>query len=414
VTPDTPTTKQIIADHDQYLAPNYARLPVAMVQGRGAQLTDADGNQYLDLFAGFGAGLLGHCHPDLVEAITNQANKLWHVGNLLHTEPQVRAAHAIAEHGFAGQSFFCHAGADANAAAIKLSRLFGRQKPGPNGARHKIITAEKSFHGRSFSTMPATGQEAVREGFDPLPPGFSHVPFGDSAAIENAIDGDTVAVMLEPIQGEGGVVVPDDDYLPAVRRLCDRHNLLLIFDEVWTGAGRTGKWFAHQHWNITPDVMTLAKGVGGGLPVGVMCAKPGLATLFDARQHGVKHASTLGGNPIAMAATAALFHVIQRDNLLDHAASLGQKALGRLQRFADSQPAVKTARGKGLFLGLELDPEASDRRFDSPRDVVLQCLDQGLIVNLAQSRVIRLAPPLTITENELNRGLDILENAIAA
>lgn len=405
-------TDQIIQRHDRYMSINYGRSPIAMVRGQGAKLWDANDNQYLDLFAGFGASLLGHCHPDLVTAVTDQARKLWHVGNLFHTEPQTRLAKYISEQGFGGRSFFCHAGADANEAAIKLARLYGSAKPTGTTPRYKIINAHKSFHGRSFATMAATGQDKVRQGFAPLPPGFSHVPYNDLSAIENAIDQETVAVMLEPIQGEGGVVVPDEDFFPKLRALCDKNDLLLIIDEVWTGGGRTGKTFAYQHWNFTPDIMTLAKGVGGGLPVGVMCAADHLAELYDVRKTGaVKHATTLGGNCLSMAVAAKVFQVIQRDNLTRRAAQLGQVIVDRLTTFAKDAP-IQAIRGKGLFIGIELDPTAPGAWFDNASDIVDRCLERGILINATQGTVIRLAPPLIIETSELDQGLEVLQAVI--
>ena len=257
--------------------------------------------------------------------------------------------------------------------------------------------------------MPATGSDKVREGFDPLPPGYQHVPYNDLPAIEAAIDDQTVAVLVEPIQGEGGVNVPDEAYLPGLRQLCDQHDLLLIFDEVWTGCGRTGRWFSHQHWNVTPDIMTLAKGIGGGLAVGAMCAKPELAELYNARtQGGVKHATTLGGNCLSMAVAARVFDVIQRDRLVEHADQLGRHAVQRLERM--SAP-IRQVRGRGLFIGIELDP---DGPFQAARDVVQRAMEQGLLINATQERVLRLAPALTITQEELDDGLDRLEAVLTA
>jgi acetylornithine/succinyldiaminopimelate/putrescine aminotransferase len=261
--------------------------------------------------------------------------------------------------------------------------------------------------------MAATGQQKVSEGFDPLPPGHVHVPYNDLQALEQAIDDETVAVLLEPIQGEGGVIVPGDDYLPQVRALCDKHDLLLICDEVWTGGGRTGRMFAHQHCGITPDAMTLAKGVGGGLPVGVMCAKPELTHLVDGRKHGVKHATTLGGNGISMAAAAKLFEVIERDGLAARAATLGEQARKRLQQIVERQDAALGVRGKGLFLGLEVEPTANTSWFNDAREIFTAALKQGLLINATQGRIVRLAPPLTISEGELDQGLDTLEQVIA-
>jgi len=409
-------TSPIIQDHDAYLSPNYPRYPIAITRGRGCTITDDTGKDYLDLFAGFGAPVLGHCHPDLVRAVTEQANTLWHVGNLFHTEPQTRAAKAIHDHGFGGLSFFCHAGADANEAAIKLARLYGGANPGANGQRYRVISTTKSFHGRSFATMGATGNPKVREGFGPLPAGFVNVGYNDIDAIKAELDDDTVAVIVEPVQGEGGINVPDPDYFKQVRALCDEHDLLLICDEVWTGVGRTGKWFGYQHWFGEgqgegfhgPDIMTLGKGVGGGLAVGVMCARPELAELYDASKHGVKHATTLGGNCLSMAVTAKIFEVIQRDHLLEHTRALGEHLANRLNNFAQQCPAVKSVRGKGLFIGVELDPSAG-KTWGSAAEVVKLGLERGVLFGSAQGEVVRVAPPLVITQAQLDDGIDTLE-----
>ena len=391
-----------------------------MVRGENARLWDETGREYIDLFAGFGAGLLGHCQPDLVAAVTEQAGELWHVGNLLHTRPQMELAGQIADKGFGGRSFFCHSGADANEAAIKLARLYGKHRPGQatgEHGRYRIIACHHSFHGRSFGTMPATGNPKVRDGFSPLPPGYAHVPFADLDAVRAAVDPQTVAVLVEPIQGEGGVNVPERSYLPGLRELCDQHDLLLICDEVWTGVGRTGEWFAHQHFldaDSPPDIMTLAKGVGGGLPVGVMCGRASLTELYDARQHGVKHATTLGGNCLAMAAGAAVFRVIERDGLVERAARLGDGVVQRLLGLAEQHPCIQGVRGRGLFIGIDLDPSAPGAWFESGAEVVKRCLDRGLLINATQSTILRLAPPLTIPEADLQAGLDILEGVLKA
>ncbi len=409
-------TTDIIQRHDAHMTINYGRFDVALVRGQGAKLWDAEGREYIDLFAGFGAPIIGHCHPDLVTAVTEQAQKLWHVGNLFHTEPQTLAAERIAHAAQwpgGAKSFFCHAGADANEAAIKLARLHGHQNPGPNGKRYKTISATQSFHGRSFATMRATANAKVSEGFEPWLPGFTNVPFNDIAAIENAIDDQTIAVIVEPIQGEGGVNMPDPDYLANVRALCDQHDMLLICDEVWTGCGRTGKWFAHQHFltpEQCPDVMTLAKGAGGGLPVGVMVASAKVADLFDHRKMGgVKHATTLGGNCLGMAATACLFNVIERDGLLDHATQLGKHIVDRLNAFAQNNSNVTQARGHGLFIGIELADDCDGSA------VVKNCMEQGVLINATRGKsspVLRLAPPLVIDQPLLDRGLDVLENVL--
>jgi predicted acetylornithine/succinylornithine family transaminase len=406
-------TQQIIDRHDQFMAHNLNRYPIAMVRGEGCRLYDAQGREYLDLFAGFGGSILGHCHPDLVEAVNRQAHQLWHVGNLFHTEPQTRAAEAIARHGFGGLSFFTHCGSDANELALKVARLYGKANPGqaPAPGRFKVISARHSFHGRLFGTMMATGQEKARQGFEPLLPGFAYVPYNDLPALATAIDAQTVALMVEPIQGEGGIHVPDDGYLAGLRSLCREHDLLLIFDEVWTGCGRTGRYFAYQHWGVEPDLMTLAKGVGGGLPVGVLCAQKRVARLLDPKvNHGVvAHATTLGGNCLAMAVAAAVFEVLERDGLVPRAAELGLHALARARRFAADHPVVKAARGHGLMLGIELDFRTPGCPVADLNQVVNRLMDRGILVNGTQDTVIRLAPPLTVTRAQLDQGLDALE-----
>ena len=408
-------SEQIIVRHDQHMTINYGRYPIAMLRGDGCYLFDGEGKRYLDLFPGYGAGLMGHCHPDLVEAVTEQARKLWMPGNLMHSEPQTLAAEAIARHGFGGRSFFCHSGADANEAAFKLARLHGRANPGPKGDRFRIISTHQSFHGRLFGSMVATGQDKVSEPYAPLTPGFDKVAYNDFDAIAAAADDQTVAVIVEPIQGEGGIIVPDDDYLPKLRELCNERDLLLICDEAWTGCGRTGKWFAYQHWPIEPDVLTLAKGVGGGLSVGVMCASQRVAKYFGYREHGgVAHATTLGGNCLSMAVAAKVFEVIERDGLVERASELGDATMTRLRKFAESCPAIKDVRGRGLFIGIELDPSAKRASFEQGSDVVSRCLDRGVVINATQGTVLRLAPPVTIDQDQLDNGLTVIEQVLGS
>ena len=402
-------TQTIIDRRKAYMSLNYGRYPVVMARGRDCELFDTEGKRYLDLFAGFGAGLLGHCHPDLVAAVERQARELWHPGNLFHSEPQTQAAEAIAKHGFGGRSFFCHSGADANEAAFKLARLYGKSRPGKTdpaqGGRYKIISTTQSFHGRSFGAMAATGQPAVSRGYEPLLPGFCQVAHDDLDAVRSALDDQTVAVIVEPIQGEGGINIPGDGYLPGLRRLCDERDLLLICDEVWTGCGRTGRYFAHQHWGIEPDIMTLAKGVGGGLPVGVMCARPDLAELNDSvKRGGVAHATTLGGNCISMAASAAVFKVLERDGLVRSAAELGEGMLDRLQELAGRTERVSQVRGKGLFIGIEMAEEG--------KPIVQACMERGVLINATRESVLRLAPPLVINPEQIDEGLSVIEEVI--
>lgn len=377
------------------LIQNYSRLPLVLTRGQGCRLWDSDGNEYLDLFAGFGAAILGHCHPALITAVKKQSEMLWHVGNQFYTEPQILVAEQLGRIGFAGRAFFCHGGADANESAVKLARLFGRQF---SPARWKVISLNKSFHGRTLAMISATGNPAVREGFEPEVPGFARIDAGDLDTLRQAIDSETAAIMMEPIQGEGGVNLYPDGYLQSVRQLCDERKLLLIFDEVWTGCGRTGRWFGHQHYGVTPDIMTLGKAIGGGLPVGVMFARPQVADYMTPGKHG----STLGGNPIAMAVSLALLDVIEKENLLAHAAELGQWAMSKLR---GSASAIAEVRGKGLFIGVELK--------QPPDKLVERALQRGLNINLTAKTVIRLAPPINITRQELAHGLDLLSQVIA-
>lgn len=382
---------------------NYARLPVVMANGDGAWLEDSEGKRYLDLFAGFGGCVLGHCHPELIAAATDQARRLWHVGNTFYTEPQIELADRLNRTAFTGQAFFCHGGADANEAAVKLARLRGLAN---GGKRWKTVSLLKSFHGRTLAMIAATGNPAVREGFGPGVPGFTNVEPTDFDALTAACDDETAAVIMEPIQGEGGVNLYPEGHVARIRRLCDERGITLIFDEVWTGCGRTGRWFAHQHVTdagkvIEPDIMTLGKAVGGGLPVGVMFAKPQVAALMVPGKHG----STLGGNPIAMAVARTIFDVIEREKLVEHAAVLGERAIARLRSEKRIASKVAGVRGRGLMLGIELKNE--------PRMLVEKGLDRGVVVNLTAKKVIRLAPPINITAEEWDKGLDLVIDLIA-
>lgn len=394
----------------QALIGNYSRLDVVMVRGQGSRLWDADGKEYVDLFAGFGGAILGHSHPALIAAATEQAGKLWHVGNQLHTLPQIELAERLRKMAYEGQAFFCHSGAEANEAACKLARLVG----GVGGAgekppkRWKIISLSKSFHGRTLAMIAATGNPAVKAGFEPAVPGFTQVEGGNFDALAAAIDQETAGIIMEPIQGEGGINFYPEDYPAKVRQLCDQRGLVLIFDEVWTGCGRTGRHFAHQHFRtadgkpVEPDIMTLGKAVGGGLPVGVMYAKPHVAKLLVPGKHGC----TLGGNPICAAVARTVFDVIEREKLTSHAVEMGQYAMERLQREPKIVGKVAEVRGRGLFIGIELK--------EAPQKLVEKGLENGVLVNLTAQKVIRLAPPINISKLDLNAGLDMLVEAIAS
>jgi len=376
----------------------YARQQVVFVRGRGCELWDAEGKRYLDFFAGLAVNNLGHCHPAVVEAIRAQAGTLMHVSNLYYTEPVARLATLLCEHSFAERVFLCNSGAEANEAALKLARRWGTE----HGGRYEILAARGSFHGRTFATLTATGQEKYHQGFQPLLPGIRLVPYGDAAALADAIRPETVAILLEPVQGEGGVVVPAPDYLPAVRALCDRRDLLLIFDEVQCGLGRTGRLFAHEHTGIAPDVMTLAKALGGGIPIGAMCASERVAPVFTAGTHG----STFGGNPVACSAAAVAFRTLADPAMLAHVTAMGQHFHQGLTRLAARHRTIRGIRGLGLMLGAELDRPG--------QAIVTACLGRGLLVNCTAERVLRFLPPLIVGREEIDEGLAILDEVLAA
>lgn len=383
---------------------NYARSPIVMERGEGAIVFDADGKRYIDLFAGFGGAILGHAHPEMVRAVAEQAQRLWHVGNTFYSEPQIEFAERLGRHAFPGQAFFCHSGAEANEAAVKLARLRGQAKsPG----RWKMVSLHKSFHGRTLAMIAATGNPAVKAGFGPEVPGFTQVEAGDFDALARAVDDETAGVIMEPIQGEGGVNFYPEGFAARVRELCDARDMTLIFDEVWTGCGRTGRWFGYQHFTgsdgqpVVPDIMTLGKAVGGGLPVGVMYARSQVAQLLQPGKHG----STLGGNAIAMAASRTIFDVIERDDLVTHAAVQGEHASARLKNEKRIAGKVAAVRGRGLFLGVELK--------QPPEGLVQRALERGLIINVTAKNVIRLAPPINIDRKLLDEGLDVLVSVLA-
>ena len=381
-------TKSIPELADRYLMQTGRRLPVTFVRGRGCLLYDDAGREYLDLVAGIAVNLLGHAHPEVVAAVTKQSAELIHTSNLYFTQPQVELARRLVDLSFPSRVFFCNSGAEANEAAIKLARKWGTRNR--DGA-FEIITTTGSFHGRTLATVTAGGQHKYSDPFQPLPDGFVHVAYNDAEAIEAATTEKTVAVMLEPVMGEIGVIPAAAGYLERVRVWCDRKNLLLILDEVQTGLGRTGRWFAHQHASIAPDVMTLAKGLGGGLPIGACLANP-RADVFEPGDHG----STFGGNPLACAAATAVLHVIERDRLVGHAAEMGD-----LLRSTLGDLGAKDVRGVGLMQAFE---------FEEPKAKPFQnaCLEAGLIVNAVDDHSVRLVPPLIIGANEIDRAQSVM------
>jgi acetylornithine/N-succinyldiaminopimelate aminotransferase len=394
----TYSSEQVIALARQYVIGNYTRYPVCLVRGEGSWVWDAEGNRYLDFFPGWGCGILGHCPPRVVEAVREQAGQLIHVPNTWYTEPQVLLAKALSERtDFAGQCFFCNSGAEANEAAIKLARLNGKPK-----GRYKVVTFTGSFHGRTMGALTATAQPKYHAGVEPMLPGFAYAPFGDLDATAKLIDAETAAVLVEPIQGEGGINLPPAGFLEGLRELCDKHGLLLIFDEVQTGTGRTGKWYAHQHWGVRPDVVTLAKALAGGVAMGGLVAKPEVAEKLKPGTH----AATFGGNPLAARAALATIETIEQDGLLERAVQVGEKFRARFLALREKCPLVTEVRVKGAMIGVELAAEGAP--------VVQACIQKGLLVNCTHQTVIRLLPAINITDDQIDEGCDVLDEVLLA
>ncbi|MEE9521270.1 MAG: acetylornithine transaminase [candidate division NC10 bacterium] len=390
--------KELTARADRYLANTYARFPVVLERGEGCRVWDVEGKEYLDFVAGIAVCALGHCHPAVVQAVQAQAAKLLHVSNLYYIEPQIRLAELLCEHTFADRVFFCNSGAEANEAAIKLVRKYAKEHRSPE--RTEIITMEGGFHGRTVATITATAQAKYQMGFEPLLPGFRYVPFDDLAAVERAVGPRTAAILVEPIQGEGGIRVPTEGYLQGLRKLCDDTGPLLIFDEVQTGIGRTGRLFAYEHWGVEPDIMALAKALGGGLPIGAMLAKEEVAASFTPGTH----AATFGGNPLVTAAAFATLKTVLEEDLAARSAEMGGHLLHELQTVQAAHRAVKVVRGKGLLIGVELDREV--------RPVLTRCLDQGLLLSSAGEKVIRFAPPLTVSAQEVSQAVGVFDTVL--
>jgi acetylornithine/N-succinyldiaminopimelate aminotransferase len=391
------TNDEIIALNDRYLFPVYPRAPVALVRGQGCRVWDADGKEYLDFFASTVVASLGHAHPRVTQAIAEQANKIVHVSNLHHSEPQALLAELLCTHSFADRVFLCNSGAEANEAAIKLARKYGSEH---GDGRFEILTALGSFHGRTVATITATGQEKVRHGFQPLPEGFRYFTYNDIDALAAAVSPRTIAVMLEPLLGEGGIVVPHPEYLRRVRELCDKHDLLLILDEVQTGMGRLGTLFAYEQSGITPDIMTLAKGLGAGVPIGAMLATERLAGSFSTGAH----ASTFGGNPLTCAAAVAVMHVMTEEGVLANCSAQGEHLRARLGELRRCTPRIKEVRGRGLLVGAELDGPGAP--------VVEACRDAGLLINCTMEKTLRFSPPLIVTQDEIDRAVEITARAL--
>jgi len=388
---DSPSMARV----NEVIAKTYKRFPVVLTRGRGCTLWDDTGKRYTDFLAGIAVCNLGHAHPKIAAALTEQAQTLWHVSNLFYTVPQLELAEWLIARSFADRVFFCNSGAEANEAAIKLARK--HFKDSGQGQRYRIISMEQSFHGRTMATLSATGQEKVRHGFDPLLDGFDFAPFNDAGAIRDKIGPATAAVMLEPIQGEGGVRCPDPDFLQRVRAICDEFGLLLIFDEIQTGMGRTGTLFAYEQFDVTPDIMTLAKALANGLPMGAMLAAEPVAAAFGPGAH----ASTFGGTPIVSAAAREVCRVIESEGILERCRRTSEYFRSRLDGLKGRHAVIEEVRGRGLLLGLKLAGEGDP--------FVLKCLEKGFLINCVQGNILRFVPPLIITPEEIDALVDCLD-----
>ncbi|MBS1127705.1 MAG: argD [Nitrospirae bacterium] len=389
-------TSDIIKDAQSFLMNTYSRQPLVLVKGRGTTVYDSDGREYLDFVAGVAVNNLGHCHPKVVVALQKQAQRLMHVSNHFHIEAQVALGKELVRNSFADKAFFCNSGTEAIEAAIKLSRRYSREIIKKD--RFEVITMFGSFHGRTYGAVSATAQEKFHQGFEPMVPGFRYVPFNDSKAVEDAITDKTCAILVEPVQGEGGVKVPSPGYLKALRKICDEHQLLLVLDEIQTGMGRTGRLFAYEHEGITPDIMALAKGLGSGMPVGALLATDKASQAFVPGTHG----STFGGNPLACAAGLASLETLLEDNIIiQNVEALGKHFMDGLRSLKAKYPFIKDVRGQGLLIGMELDFEG--------KEIVTECLKQGFLINCTVNTVLRFMPPLIISEEEIDQLIDALD-----
>lgn len=389
------TTQETIDLFTKYVIGNYSRLSRVIVKGDGCYIYDSEGNKILDMFPGWAVSGIGHCHPKVVSAICEQAKKLLHIDNTFYSEPQGKLAKLLSERSFGGKCFFCNSGAEANEAAMKLARLYTSKE------KYKFITAHGSFHGRTFATVTATAQPKYHEGFLPLLPGFVYVPFNDSEAMKKAFDDEVAAVLIEPIQGEGGINIASEEYLETIRQLCDENSAVMILDEVQTGIGRTGKWFAYQHSGVEPDIMTMAKTLGGGAAIGAMTAK---AEIADCLVPG-KHASTFGGNPLSCAAAVAVIEAIEEDNLLQNAIELGQYTKDKILQLKPKHSIIESVRGIGLMIGVELNSQGAE--------IVSKCLENRLRINCTNDTVLRFMPPMIATESQIDTAIEILDNVLS-
>ncbi len=388
------TTQETIELFNKYVIANYGRLPRVIVKGEGCYMYDADGHKILDMFPGWAVSAIGHCHPRVVDALRKQAGELLHIDNTFYSEQQGELAKLLSERAFGGKCFFCNSGAEANEAALKLARLHTSQE------KYKFITAEGSFHGRTFATVTATAQPKYHEGFLPLLPGFVYVPFNDISALESAFSDEVAAVLVEPIQGEGGINVATAEYLQAIRRLCDENGAVMILDEVQTGMGRTGKWFGYQHFDVEPDIITMAKALGGGVAIGAMMAREEIAASLVPG----KHASTFGGNCLACAAGVSVIKAVEEDNLLENAAELGQYIKDKLEQLKQKHSIIDSVRGIGLMIGVQLNGQG--------KEIVDKCLEMGVRINCTNNTVLRFMPPMIATKDQIDQAIEILDSAL--
>jgi len=377
----------------KYVMQSYSRIPLVIDKGKGVRVWDKEGREYLDFISGIGVNAIGHCHPEILRALTHQAKRLLHCSNLYYIEPQANLARALCEVSFADKVFFSNSGAEANEAAIKLARRWGK------GKRYEIITMKESFHGRTLTTLRATAQTKYQKGFGPFPPGFKYSPFNDLERLKESISEKTCAIMLEPIQGEGGIRMASEDFMEGAWEICRGKRILLILDEIQCGLGRTGKMFAYQHYGIEPDIMTLAKPLAGGLPMGATLAKEEVASLFKPGDH----ASTFGGNPLVSSAALAFLKVMEEENLVKKTEEIGEYFGKKLKELKAKYSFIKEIRGKGLMRGIELEFEG--------KGVVEKCRYQGLLINCTAKKVLRFLPPLTVKEEEIDQAVDILQGA---
>jgi len=380
---------------EKYVAHTYTRYPILLVRGKGTRVWDMEGREYLDFVSGLAVCNLGHCHPKVVKAIQDQAQRLIHVSNFYYIEPQIQLASLLCKHSFADKVFFCNSGAEANEGAMKLARKYAKEKM--EGDRYEIITMDRSFHGRTLATLTATAQEKFHKGYAPLMPGFKYIPFSDIGAVRRAIDSKTCAIMVEPIQGEGGVNCPSEGYLKALREICDEREVLLIFDEVQVGMGRTGKLFAYEHEGVQPDMLTLAKSLAGGVPIGALLINKKVAESFGPGDH----ASTFGGNPLATAAGVAALNAILEEGMLENCEKVGIYFLARLEEIKRKFSIVQEVRGKGLLIGMELKREGGS--------IVKTMMQRGVLINCTMNNVLRFLPPLIVTEAEVDQVVNTLE-----